>query len=83
MQCEGCKREKTALLSDGRVVCTWCRAWLIECEARYLLAMPLEIRREALAAREKVRGSVHELKAAMEQLHAQRRSSMQSRTGRR
>jgi hypothetical protein len=55
----------------------------VECEARYLLAMPLEARREALAAREKVRGSVEALKAAMERLHAQRRSSMQSRTGRR
>jgi hypothetical protein len=83
MECEGCERDKTARLSDGRVVCTWCRAWLIECEARYLLEMPLEARREALAAREAVRGSVEELKDAMERLHAQRRSSMQSRTGRR
>jgi hypothetical protein len=72
-----------ARLSDGHMVCTWCRAWLIECEARYLLEMSLEARREALAAREKVRGSVEDLKAAMERLHAQRRSSMQSRTGRR
>jgi hypothetical protein len=83
MECEGCKREKTARLSDGRMVCTWCWAWLIECEARYLLAMPLEARREALAAREKLRGQVEELKAAMQRLHAQRRSSMQSRAGRR
>jgi hypothetical protein len=54
----------------------------VECEARYLLAMPLEARRQALAARQEVRGSVEELKAAMERLHAQRRSSMQSRAER-
>jgi hypothetical protein len=83
MECKGCKRDKTARLSDGRMVCTWCLAWLTECEARYLLAMPLEVRRDALAAREAARGSVEDLKAAMERMHAQRRSSMQSRTGRR
>jgi hypothetical protein len=82
MEYEGCKRDKTARLSDGRMVCTWCRAWMIECEARYLLAMPLEARREALAAREKVRGSVNELKSAMERLHAQKRSLMLSKTER-
>jgi hypothetical protein len=64
------------------MVCTWCRAWLVECEARYLLAMPLYARRQALAAREAARGSVEDLKAAMERLHAQGRSSIQSRTGR-
>jgi hypothetical protein len=82
MGCEQCAREKTAPLSDGRTVCTWCREWLMECEARHLLTMPLYARRAALAAREKVRGSVEELKAAMERLHAQRRSSMPSRTER-
>jgi hypothetical protein len=83
MGCEKCTREKTAPLSDGRTVCTWCLAYLVECEARYLLSMPLYARRAALAAREKARGSVEELKAAMERLHAQMRSSMPSKTGRR
>jgi hypothetical protein len=56
--------------------------WLVECEARHLLSMHLDARREALAAREKVRGSVEDLKDAIERLHAQKRSSTPSRTGR-
>jgi hypothetical protein len=70
--CDGCEREKSARLSDGRAVCTWCRDWLLECEARHLLAMPLHARREALQAREQRRGSVQALKAAMARIHAQR-----------
>jgi hypothetical protein len=72
MNCEACTRDKTARLSDGRTVCTWCRDWLIECEARYLLAMPLRERRAALQERERVRGSVQALKDAMARIHKQR-----------
>ena len=72
--CDKCERTKTALLSDGRTVCTWCREWLIECEARHLLKMPLAARREGLAAREQKRGSVEELKRAMTQIHSQKRT---------
>jgi hypothetical protein len=72
MECEGCKRDKSARLSDGRMVCTWCRDWLIECEARYLMAMPLTERRAAISARDAARGSVDALKDAMKRIHAQR-----------
>ena len=72
--CDKCERTKTALLSDGRTVCTWCREWLIECEARHLLKMPLAARREGLAAREQKRGSIEELKRVMTQIHSQKRT---------
>ena len=74
MECGKCERTKTAQLSDGRTVCTWCREWLIECEARHLLKMPLAERRQALAAREQKRGSIEELKRAMTQIHSQKRT---------
>jgi hypothetical protein len=72
MTCEGCQRDKTAGLSGVRTVCTWCIHWLIECEARYLLALPLPERRAALQERERVRRSVKALKDAMARIHAQR-----------
>jgi ATP-dependent DNA ligase len=72
MNCEVCRRDKTAMLSDGRTVCTWCIDWLIECEARYLLALPLPERRAALQERERVRRSVQALKDAMVRIHGQR-----------
>jgi hypothetical protein len=52
-------------------------AWAIDCEARHLLALPLRKRREALEARERVRGreQVQALKDAMTRIHAQRRAA--------
>lgn len=64
-----CTRPKTARLADGRTVCTWCRGWLIECEARQLLTLPLPDRRQALDARQAKRGDISALKTAMQQLH--------------
>ena len=72
--CETCERTKTALLSDGRTVCTWCREWMVECEARHLLVMPLAKRREGLAAREQKRGNIDELKKAMTRIHSLRQT---------
>lgn len=72
--CDKCERTKTALLSNGRTVCTWCRDWMVECEARHLLAMPLAARREGLAAREQKRGTVEELKKVMARIHSQKRT---------
>jgi ATP-dependent DNA ligase len=82
MACEGCKRDKTAQLSDGRAVCTWCWDWLVECEARHLLAMPLRERRAALQAREQQRSEdqMRTLKTAMARIHAQRRGQMTTAT---
>jgi hypothetical protein len=45
-------------LIDGQKCCTNCRAWLIECEARHLLGLLLQKRREQLDARLKPRGAV-------------------------
>ena len=43
-------------LHDGRVDGSWSREWMIECEAKHLLTLPLWKRREELDAREKKRG---------------------------
>ena len=74
-ECDKCERTKTAQLSDGRTVCTWCREWLIECEARHLLKMPLADRRAALTGREQKRGSVEELKKVMTLIHSQKQTA--------
>ncbi len=62
-------------LHDGRVVGSWSREWMIECEARHLLTLPLWKRREELDAREKKRGvkSVEQLKAVMASIHTKRK----------
>ena len=67
-----CPHPKTARLADGRSVCTGCRWWLIECEARYLLTLPLAERRQALEARRVRRGDIGDLQTAMRYLHALR-----------
>lgn len=74
-KCLGCVRleddAQCVTLIDGTVVCTWCPAWLLECEARELLRWPLQKRRDFLANAEKQRGKVaiEELKAKMIELH--------------
>lgn len=66
------KYEINVTLHDGRVVGSWSREWMIECEANYLLKMPLAKRRQALDDRVKHRGaeSVNQLKAVMGAIHA-------------
>lgn len=65
------KWEIQVTLHDGRVVGSWSREWLIECEAMHLLRMPLQKRREALAARDQKRGvkATDELRAVMRSIH--------------
>jgi hypothetical protein len=62
-------------LHDGRVVGSWSREWMLECEAMHLLTLPLWKRREELDAREKKRGvkSVEQLKAVMASIHTKRK----------
>jgi len=62
-------------LHDGRVVGSWSREWMTECEAKHLLTLPLWKRREELDAREKKRGikSVEQLKAVMASIHTRRK----------
>lgn len=74
MSCLGCTRmeeeKNLKALVTGEVVCSYCPAWLTECEARELLRLPLEMRRERLAGIEKKRGTaVEDLKNAMRLLH--------------
>jgi hypothetical protein len=70
------KYEIDVTLHDGRVVGSWSREWMVECEARHLLTMPLWKRRDELDAREKKRGikSVEQLKAVMASIHTQRKN---------
>lgn len=37
MTCEECSRDKTVTLQDGQQACTWCEAYRMECEARWIL----------------------------------------------
>lgn len=68
----GCQRledEKTTLveLSTGQKVCSYCPEWLLECEAKALLELPLSERKRLLLAFEAKRGpkSVEILKSRM------------------
>lgn len=47
--CLGCERieYQPVRLRTGKVVCSSCEAWRLECEARYVLAMPTKERRQA------------------------------------
>lgn len=51
--------------------CTWSEAHRMECEARYLLSLPLLIRREALAAKPRA-ARLDALKAEMQRQHRAR-----------
>ncbi len=68
--------EREVTLVDGSVVSNYSREWMLECEARHLLTLPLWKRREQLEAREKRRGfaSVEKLKAVMQELHKKTKS---------
>ena len=70
------KYEIDVTLHDERVVGSWSREWLIECEAKHLLKMPLAKRRHELDERVKKRGnkSVDELKAVMASIHTKRKT---------
>ena len=48
--CLGCQRceADTVELIDGRQVCTWCEDYRAECEARAVLSMPKQARRDYL-----------------------------------
>lgn len=70
INCKACSREKTVALCHGQSVCTYCPDWLIECEARYLLAMPLSKRRQELLVRHQKRGNIEPLKEVMAHIHA-------------
>lgn len=58
-------------LHDGSWVGNWSMDWRLECEAKRLLAMPLDRRRRELAIREDKRGkaAVDALKARMTSIH--------------
>jgi len=70
LTCEQCQLEKKIALIDGQRCCSNCRAYMLECEARHLLTLPLWKRREQLDARLKPRGqaSVEQLKTKMNEI---------------
>lgn len=63
--CLGCERitYQPVTLRTGKVVCSSCEAWRLECEARYVLAMPTKEARQAYLAELKDRAEP--LKAEM------------------
>ena len=75
MRCTDSSKEESVTLVSGQKVCSYCPAWREECEARYLLALPLHKRREQLFVRLKSRGEqgVTKLKDVMRELHARNR----------
>ena len=75
-ECLGCQRlenndEKMVKLVTGQYVCNYCPNWLIECEARSLLKLPLKERRLRLGHIEQARSkeSVANLKSVMALVH--------------
>jgi hypothetical protein len=60
MQCKNCERDKTAKLTDGKQVCTYCPEWLLECEAKELLRLP-----KSLAFHKMDEGEFHQVAQAM------------------
>lgn len=68
--------EIDVMLHDGRVVGSWSREWLIECEAKHLLTLPLWKRRDELEERVKKRGqkTVDQLKAVMASIHSKKKT---------
>lgn len=56
MECLNCSQIETApvILRSGRIVCSSCQAWRLECEARHVLTLPH--RREYLDEIKKRRG---------------------------
>ena len=54
MKCFGCSETASITLRDGRIVCSSCQAWRLECEARHVLTLPH--RREYLDEIRKRRG---------------------------
>ena len=79
MECGGCNLIELAPveLDTGTVVCTSCPCWRLECEAREVLAKPLEKRREYLDDIEKIRGAAaaDELRNAMTIVWEKRRAA--------
>ena len=70
MTCQLCTEEKKFKLVSGQKRCSNCRDYMLECEARHLLTLPLWQRREALDARLKPRGEkgVGQLKERMNEI---------------
>ena len=76
----GCQRledpsVKLVELSTGNKVCTYCPEWMIECEAKAILAKPLSVRQSTLLKLEAQRGpkNVQALKNRMALIFGQRK----------
>jgi hypothetical protein len=76
--CNSCTREKTVTLTTGKLACTWCADFAVDCEARFLLKMPLLDRQNALDKRDKIRGNTNDLRGAMMTIHARQKKREQN-----
>ena len=71
--CLGCEKitYQPVTLRTGTVVCSSCEAWRLECEARYVLAMPTKEQRQAYLGDLKERAE--KLKAEIMAIHGGRK----------
>lgn len=63
--CLGCERieYQPIRLRTGKVVCSSCEAWRMECEARHVLSLPTKAERQAYLA--DVKGRAEALRSEM------------------
>lgn len=54
--CQQCDKPRSVGLVDGAQVCSYCERWRSECEARELLQMQIDARRDRLTKIEERRG---------------------------
>jgi len=76
MDCLGCNFIETSsvTLRDGRIVCSSCEAWRLECEARFVLTKPDAEKRVYLEAIGKKRGEAARQELRQEMIALQRAS---------
>lgn len=69
---KSCKRDRDIELTEGKMVCSYCPEWMIECEAIDVLRKPLSTRQSYLREVEKIRGKrgADQLKDRMITIHS-------------
>jgi len=69
MNCDNCKKDKTIKLYNNNFCCNFCKKWILECEAKYILSFNLNERREMIKIREKKRINIDNLKKEIINIH--------------
>ena len=75
--CLGCNLIETSpvTLRDGRIVCSSCECWRLECEARHVLTKPNDEKRDYLEAIGKKRGEAARQELRQEMIALQRQKN--------